>query len=145
MQDWNELSTDATKTAPDTQKAKALLQMAALREKSLKTMKTGEFSTLIAETYYEILKELMTALLSIEGWKTTSHELLIGYLAKYHKEYTQPELHAIDQLRRIRNDIAYRGIQIKPDYLERNEQTLLKLIEKLKKTIHTRIAYPTKH
>jgi len=139
MQEWDELSEKVSKITPDKEKAKSLLQIVALREKNVIILKSEEFTTLVVEGYYEIIKELITALMSADGWKTVSHELLIGYLAKFYREFSQAELHAIDQLRKTRNDISYRGAIIKHDYLTRNKDSILKIIEKLKQIVHKKL------
>lgn len=97
-------------------------------------------ATLIVEEYYEIVKELITALMSCDGWKTTSHELLIGYLAKFYPEIDGAEISLIDQLRQLRNDIDYRGIMINPEYVERNKEAILDVIDVLKSVANKRIA-----
>jgi len=139
MQEWDGLSEQVSKITLNKEKAKSLLQVVVLREKSVSMLKSEEFTTLVVEGYYEIIKELITALMSIDGWKTVSHELLIGYLAKFYREFSQAELHMIDQLRKTRNDISYRGVMIKHDYLTRNKDSILKIIEKLKQTVHKKL------
>ncbi|MEK6807701.1 MAG: hypothetical protein AABX75_01600 [Nanoarchaeota archaeon] len=139
MQDWNEQSEQVSKIAIDEEKAKSLLQLIALREKNLQAMNKEEMATLVVETYYEIIKELITAIMSLDGWKTVSHELLVGYLAKFYKEFSQAELYLIDQLRKIRNDIAYRGVIIKKDYLTRNDKAILAVTEKLKQIVRRKL------
>ena len=131
MQEWDESSDQVSKLTPDKEKAKALLQLVELREKDLKT-KSEEFTTLIIEGYYELVKELITAIMSTDGYKTTSHELLVGYIASFHKEFPPSEIHLIDQLRKTKNDIAYRGVMIQPEYLKRNKEKILTIISKLK-------------
>ena len=134
MQPWDKNSPDVSKMTPDKEKARSLLRIVALREKDLKT-KSEEFTTLIVEGYYEIVKELITAILSLDGYKTVSHELLIGYLAEYHKEFSSAQIMTIYKLRIARNDIAYRGVMIKPDYLARNKTEILEIISKLKEIV----------
>src|SRR3989344_8341743 len=134
MQPWDRNSPDVSKMTPDKEKARSLLLIVALREKDLKT-KSEEFTTLIVEGYYEIVKELITAILSLDGYKTVSHELLIGYLAEYHKEFSSAQIMTIDKLRIARNDIAYRGVMIKPDYLARTNTAILEIISKLKEIV----------
>jgi len=106
-------------------------------------MNSDEFATLIVEGYYEMIKELITAIMSVDGWKTTSHELLVGYLAKFYKEFSYAEMQIIDQLRKARNDISYRGVRIKPDYLTRNRDSILKIINKLKQTVQKKLRVST--
>lgn len=139
MQDWDDTSEQVSKITPDKEKAKSLLKIVSLREKNISVMSSDEFTTLIVEGYYEIIKELITAIMSIDGWKTVSHELLVGYMAKFYKEFSQAEIHVIDQLRKTRNDISYRGVVIRHDYLARNRDIILKIINKLKQVIQRKL------
>ncbi len=139
MKEWDEKSEQVSHVTRDTEKAKALLRVIVLREKNVNTMDHEEFTTLIVEGYYEIMKELITALMSIDGWKTVSHELLISYLVRFYKEFSQTEVYIIDQLRKTRNDIAYRGVMIRPEYLKRNKKTILQTINKLKKIVQMKL------
>ncbi len=139
MIEWDERSEQVSKIRPDREKAKSLLKIISLREKSISNMKACEFTTLIVEGYYEITKELITALMSIDGWKTLSHEMLIGYLAEFYTEFSRAELNTIDQLRKTRNDIAYRGLIVNDSYLERNKESVLKIINKLKHIIKRKL------
>ncbi|MFC1691549.1 hypothetical protein ACFL0W_05205 [Nanoarchaeota archaeon] len=118
--------------SPDQERASALLKMALLREKSFTLLSDKEFTSLVVEGYYEIIKELITALMSVKGFKTLSHSLLIGFLAKFYPEFSMAELHLIDQLRVMRNDIGYRGKAVNPDFLERNKANIDKILPKLK-------------
>ena len=70
--------------------------------------------------------------MSVDGYKTLSHEFLVGYIAKFYKELTEAEVYLMGQLRKTRNDIAYRGVLIKPEYLKRNKVSVLEIISKLK-------------
>jgi len=139
MQEWDKNSEQVTKITPDKEKAKSLLKIISLRERNINKMEPEEFSTLIVEGYYEIVKELITAIMSADGWKTVSHEMLIGYMAKFYKEFYNSEIYLMDQLRKTRNDIAYRGVMIKHDYLKRNGKDILKMIERLKIIAQTKI------
>ncbi|MBI4141690.1 hypothetical protein HY484_02070 [Candidatus Woesearchaeota archaeon] len=139
MLSWDETSDKVNKIRPDSEKAKALLKMTELHEKRVQITPLHEMATLIVEEYYEIIKELITALMSCDGWKTTSHELLVGYLAKFYPEIDGAEISFIDQLRQMRNDIDYRGIMINPEYVERNKETILNVIDELKRAVNKRI------
>lgn len=131
MQLWDEDSEKVTKITSDKEKATSLLHLVELREKDL-SAKNEEFATLIVEGHYEILKELITGIMAIDGWKTVSHELLVGYVAQFYKELSSAEISLIDQLRKIRNDIDSRGIMIDVGYLKRNKKPILDIINKLK-------------
>lgn len=139
MLPWDESSEKVSKIRPDSEKAKALLKMAELRERRAQTTLLPEMATLLIEEYYEIVKELITAIMSCDGWKTTSHEILIGYLEKFCLELTKAQIALMDQLRQMRNDIDYRGVMINPEYLERNKAEILAIIIKLKDITNKRI------
>ncbi len=138
MLEWDENSGQVTRISVDKEKARALLKLVEMRERDL-AKKNDEFATLIVEGYYEIVKELITAIMAVDGWKTLSHELLIGYLARFYKEFESSEIYLIDQLRKTRNEIAYRGLMIQPDYLRRNRKNILEIISKLKKIVTGKI------
>ena len=139
MKEWDENSNEINKVVKDKEKAMSLLKLIELREKNIKNLEKEEFATLIVECYYEIIKELITAIMSVDGNKTLSHELLVGYIAKFYKEFSMFEINTMDQLRKTRNDIAYRGIIINMNYLERNEKSILKIIKALKETVKSKI------
>jgi len=139
MRDWDENINEVGKISKDKEKAKSLLKLIKLREENIKRINKKEFTTLLVEDYYEIIKELITAIMSADGYKTLSHELLIGYIEKFHKEFSAFEISIMDQLRRTRNDIAYRGIMISQEYLERNERDILRIIHKLKEIVNQKI------
>ena len=90
-------------------------------------------TTLKTEAYYEIIKELMTALLSDAGYKSYSHECLISFVKeRYRNSFTNFEIYLINQMRLIRNDLAYRGDFVEDDFLVRNKEKILMIISKLK-------------
>lgn len=135
MKEWDEIKNEVWKTKSDKQLANSILKMVDVRLNVIKYLNKKEFTPIIIENYYEIIKELITALMSVDGYKTLSHEALIAYLKQFHKIYTRNELFLIDQLRQTRNKIVYEGFFVREDYLSRNENQLNQLIEKLKKTL----------
>lgn len=57
-----------------------------------------------------------------EGYKSYSRECLIDFVRdRFASKFTGMQIELIDQLRVMRNDIAYRGAFIEDDFLERNE------------------------
>ncbi|MEN7982621.1 MAG: hypothetical protein ABFQ65_04190 [Nanoarchaeota archaeon] len=109
---------------------KSLLKLVEAR---LIEVKKIENPTLKVEAYYEILKELITILLFNEGYKSYSHECLISFLKrKFSDKLSLGKIELINQLRLLRNDIAYRGIFVEKDYLNRNEKEILIIINLLK-------------
>jgi len=139
MQEWDSTSDKVMKIRPDREMAKALLRLVEMREKDV-AAKDPQFSTLIVEGYYEMVKELITAIMAIDGYKTLSHELLVGYLAAHYDEFSMGEITRIDQLRKTRNDIAYRGVMVPPEYLKRNREAIIAIVGKLKQAVVRKLA-----
>jgi hypothetical protein len=140
MRHWDKTAADVEKVTPDRERAKSLLSLVELREKDLRSKeKSDEFSALVVEAYYEMVKELLAALMSVGGYKTPSHEVLVSYMENYKNGISTAEIFLADQLRKTGNDIAYRGIAIPPDYLVRNREKIIALIKKLKKLVSSKL------
>lgn len=116
---------------PNKEKAKSLLKMAEKRLEFVEENKSKNKSEFIVENYYEVIKELITSLLSLKGYKSYNHLCLIFFLRKFYPQFQEEELELIDQMRRIRNDIMYRGEPIATDYLKRRKREIIEIIEKL--------------
>jgi len=139
MKFWEESGNEIRKVKPDKEMAKAIFKMVKIRLKEVKTKDRNEFASLIIEDYYEIIKESITALMAIEGYKTLSHEVLIGFLKQFFPQFSESEIFLADHLRRLRNKIAYKGFFIGPDFLERNESKIKNLIAKLLHTLEDKL------
>ena len=114
-------------------RAKALKDMAVDRLNDIK-IETKPYK--ITEQYYEVIKELITALMYSDGFKTLSHKSLIDYLRKnYFKHFNENDLIIIDELRRLRNDILYYGKKVDSSFLANREGDIKKIIGKLLKVI----------
>src|SRR3989344_8079032 len=125
------------KIIPDGEKAKSILQLIKEREDFVSSIDHVKFSTNATENYYEIIKELASALLLLDGLKTTgeyAHKDIIDYLTNY-KEFTQADILFMNDLRIKRNNSAYDGKKIEPSYLINNKPRILELIERLKNII----------
>lgn len=122
------------KIAPDKEKANSIKKIVKTREEFLEKSDIKEYSTILAENYYEVIKELATAILLTEGLKSigeNAHKELIDNLSKY-KELTQEEIFIMQDLRIKRNKSSYEGKPINQDYLSAKIEHLKKIIEKLK-------------
>ena len=129
------------KITPDKEKVKSILQLTREREDFVSTIDHEKFSTNASENYYEIVKELANALLLLDGLKTTgeyAHKDLIDYLINY-KEFTESDILFMNDLRIKRNNSAYEGKKVDPNYLANHKKRILHLIENLKKTIKERL------
>jgi len=139
MKYWEESHDEVRKIKPDREMAKALLKMIETRMSVLEIMDRKKFASLVAETYYEIIKEAITALMAIDGYKTLSHEVLIGYLKEFFPQFSEYEIMLADDFRKIRNKIAYKGFFISPDFMDRNEKGAREVVSKLVQTLKKRL------
>ena len=74
MKYWKESQDEVRKVGSDREMARSLLKMIEIRMKALESLDRKEFSSLVVEGYYEIIKEAITALMAIDGYKTLSHD-----------------------------------------------------------------------
>lgn len=120
------------KIQPDKERARSLIKLARLRYEKIKTFNEEKESALIAEGYYEVAKELMTAILFTDGCKTLSHKDLLEYLeTKFKNEFSKLDVELLNQLRILRNKIVYYGEHIEPSYIKRNKKHIFDIILKL--------------
>ncbi len=133
---WKECTEEKiiSRTDPDEERANQMQQMANVRLAFWDQKIANEFSTLKVEAYYDIIKELIFAHLYKNGYNSSNHLCLIAYLKEKMTDFDF-EIHKIDELRRVRNDINYRGLQIPKDYLQRNEPEFKIIIEELKQRL----------
>jgi cupin superfamily acireductone dioxygenase involved in methionine salvage len=129
------------KVFPDKQKASSILEMAEDREKVISTLQKSNFPTIITENYYEIIKELATALLLLDGLKTSgenAHKEVIDNLLNY-KEFNDKDVILLNDLRVKRNKSSYEGKKIENGYLEAREKFFAEIIDKMKFLINKRL------
>lgn len=123
------------KITQDKERANSIVKMVERRERSLKDLERIKTdSTIIAESYYEVIKELCTAIALLEGYKfvgENAHKELIDFIGKG-KNLETFYIQIIQDLRARRNKSAYEGRPIEEIYLESKKETLLKIITKLK-------------
>ena len=127
-----------TKIQPDIERAKSIINLLKERENIIKTLNHESFPTTILENYYEIIKELITAIMYITGLKTTgegTHIETIDFLKNY-KEFSEYEINILQELRTKRHGSQYYGKIPPPEFLAQNEITFKEVIEKLKSLIN---------
>ena len=119
---------------PDKERAKSIFEIVKVREQSLKEIeKINAYSTIIAENYYEIIKELCMAIALTEGYKAigeNAHKDAINYVEKC--GFDEYEIGTMQDLRVRRNKSSYEGKPIEEIYLTNTRADLLKLISNLK-------------
>ena len=122
------------KITPDKERAKSIFEMVKSREQFLNNLeKIKTYPTIIAENYYEIIKELCTAIALVEGYKAggeNAHKDTINFIKKYN--FNEYEIEIMQDLRIRRNKSSYEGRPIEEIYLTNIKTDLLKIIFKLK-------------
>ena len=120
------------KVKENPEQAKALYELARRRLESIEKRRKDEFSQLLIESYYEAIKELISALLSIHGYKSYSHECLVSFMKEFYPTiFDDFQIHFLDSLRKLRSDIQYKGRDVADDYLKRNSSVIEKIIGNL--------------
>ena len=118
-------------------RAKSLRDMAADR---LADIKSEKKPYKIVEQYYEVIKELATALMYADGFKTLSHKSLFSYLElNYSKSFGKDEIVLMDDTRKLRNDILYYGKQVDSSFLFNHEEKIKSIIKKLLKLVEEKL------
>lgn len=129
------------KIKPDKKRVESILDMTESRRKSIPFLDFDKFSTIVAEMYYEIIKELSSALVLLDGFKfvgENAHKDLINFLSKY-DIFSEEEMKFIHDLRIKRNKSSYEGKFIDAFYLQNKKGKIEEIIKKLKNLIKKRL------
>ena len=108
----------------------------------IKQIDKSKFPSNIAKEYYEVIRELMSIILLLDGYKTMgegAHKKQIEYLESNYKEIDKSEIVLIDDLRITRNKIAYDGFFVKENYIDRKLVDIHRIIEKLKEIVKNKL------
>jgi len=129
------------KINPDLEKGKSIYGLVQSRKSAMPSLKQVGFPTVVAENYYEIIKELIVVSLLVDGLKAVggnAHKDLIERFSKYTVLNNQ-EIAIIQDLRIKRNKSLYEGKQIEKIYLDNNENNLIEIMAKLEKYVKGRL------
>lgn len=130
--DWFECKKFIRDVEPDPEKIDALKQTAELRLNYLKSQRVNKDNvSFIIEGYYEVIKELLTALLLLNGLRSANHQCLISFFYKNYPEY-EAETYLISQLCYLRNRLEYYGEAIDFGFYDKNKIELDHIIKILK-------------
>ncbi|MEK0369428.1 MAG: hypothetical protein QQN62_07500 [Nitrosopumilus sp.] len=127
---------------PNKEKAKSILKMVDTTIEMIKVIDVTKFSSNVTKEYYDVIRELMTVILLLDGYKTYgegAHKKLVEYLQSNCKEFNEYEISLIDDLRITRNKIAYDGFFVEEDYIQRKTKDIQKIITKLKDMIEKKV------
>ena len=130
------------KITPNKEKAKSILKMVETTIEMINNLSTDKFPSNITKEYYKVIRELLSIVLLLDGYKTYgegAHKKLIEYVEKNYKEFSKYEISLIDNLRNTRNKIAYDGFFVEKDYIERKKKDIEIIIKKLKEIIKKKL------
>ena len=133
------MSDEIFRITKDIGRAKDLVEIANDRlDNIIKVLPKDKYYKILEE-YYEIIIELITAIMYSEGCKTLSHVKAIEYV--YQKNIlTDNQAKIADTLRKIRHGIVYYGKKIGAEFLINNKEDILKIIKILNKIAKERIS-----
>ena len=129
---------DLIKVTPNKEKAKSILRMVDKTLEMINELSVEKYPSNIIKEYYDVIRELLSILLLFDGYKTigeSAHKILIDYIKKNYKQFSNYEIFLMDDLRITRNKIAYDGFFVRGDYVNRRKEDIIKLINKLKGVI----------
>lgn len=130
------------KVTPNKEKAKSMLKMVDTTLEMIENIDMAKFPSNVTKEYYDVVRELLSVVLLLDGYKTYgegSHKKLIDYLKANHKEFGGFEISLIDDLRTVRNRIAYDGFFVEKDYIKRKLNSINGIISTLKSIISMKL------
>lgn len=126
---WNKCEQEFIRNVEiDPEKISSIIETAELRLKYIKTTKLNkENVSFVIEGYYEIIKELLVALLLLNGLRSKNHQCLISYFYNKYKKY-EGEAYLIAQMSYLRNRLDCYGEQIDFGFYEKNKNEFENII-----------------
>ncbi len=130
------------RVTPNKERPRHILKIAEMTIERIKRVDVKEFVTLTTKDYYDVIKELMTAVALLDGYKLEgegAHKRLIEYIKLKYLEFKKQEIQTIDDMREKRNRTYYEGLIIQEDYLENRREDIESVITKLKQIINKKL------
>ncbi len=119
----------------DKEKIKSIIEITNSRLEFIKKIEIKkDNSSFIVEGFYEIIKELLVALLLSKGLRSKNHQCLISYFYFNYPEY-EPEAHLISQMSYLRNRLDYYGEAIDLEFYNKNKKEFINIINTIKSLI----------
>lgn len=130
---------DVKRIFPDIELAKSLVEETETRiEIALEMKLDDKRARVIFELLYDSLRELIDALLTLDGYKSYSHEAAIAYLKKF-SDFSDFEISSLESFRKIRIASKYYGKPAKIEEAVRIKEQFQILKEKIIKIINSKL------
>lgn len=119
----------------DNEKIESIKESVDKRIKFLESNEVNEDSvSFLVEGFYEVIKELLTALLLSKGFRSRNHQCLISYFYNSYPEY-EDMAYLIFRMSYIRNRLNYYGELIDYEFYEKHSNDFKEVINILKELI----------
>ena len=127
---WNECTKEFVRvTEKDEERIKSIVRSALNRFEFVKSIKVDERnSSYVVENYYEVIKELLIALLLKNSLKSKNHQCLISYFYKNYPQY-EFEANLILKMSYLRNRLDYYGELIELEFYTKHKNDFIKIVE----------------
>ncbi len=126
------------KITRDEERAKDLLNMAKERLEIIIKSIPRSVPYKLLEEFYEIVIQLITALMYADGYKTLSHIELVRYLKRY-KKFDSSELEILDKMRKFRHGTVYYGRKESGNFFINHEGEIKNIVKKLVPLVETKL------
>lgn len=120
---------DVKKQSPDINIAKATAKDSIERLELAKSIINSQKPKYVLENAYESIRELIDAILFLDGYKSYSHEASVTYLIKL--GFSISDVMKVDLLRRKRNGIKYYGEEANKKEAEESLKIASEFVQKL--------------
>jgi len=116
------------KVMVDPEKINSVVEMAKKRLRFVRSINVNkENVNFIFEGYYEVIKEILIAIMLKSGLRSQNHQCLFTF---FHKKYGQDaEVNVIKQMNFLRNRLNYYGEEIELSYFQENYKSFEKIIK----------------
>ncbi len=101
--------------------------------------KAQKYPSLFIEGHYEIIKELIVAILALDGWKATTHDCLFQYVIEK-RQNLELDFEYLNELRKLRNRIDYHGVKVSVELWNKNKLKIEIIIKTLADNVRKRTA-----
>ena len=135
---WNECKKEYIRNVDrDDEKIKSILSLIDKRLAFIASIVANQDNvSFVVENYYEIIKELLIALLLKRGLKSKNHQCLISYFYKNYPQY-EDQAHVILQMSYFRNRLDYYGEAIDFNFYEKYKEDFMVIINTIKELIRS--------
>jgi len=115
----------------DEDKVKSMISLAKERDEFVKSIEINKKNvSFLFDDYYEIIKELLVALMLKKGMRSKNHQCLFTFFIQEYPSY-EAEVNLISQMCFLRNRLDYYGERVEFSYFKENYKSFEEVIKLL--------------